>query len=131
MLTLPVSGRPQETCMIPFNVEKKPAAASSGPTGAKQEPGQIEQTKKFKVEQKEDAAKEAEAEAAPLELKEIQLVEAKSKPSAPLSQLTGLQQQLREAIKRRGRPSTSGKEGTEAKVEIAELLLKIQKIQEQ
>ena len=59
------------------------------------------------------------------------MTEIETKQSPALSQLQDLQQQLRDAIRRRGRSSASRQTGTEGKDEIAELLLKIQKIQEQ
>jgi len=59
------------------------------------------------------------------------LTAVETKQSPALSQLQDLQQQLRDVIRRRGRSSASRQTGTEARDEIAELLLKIQKIQEQ
>lgn len=48
--------------------------------------------------------------------------------STALSQLKDLQQQLREAIKRRGRKRGQVSTASKTGAEIAELLLKIQKI---
>lgn len=111
--------------MIPYSVKTKAADASNEQTSSKQELEQ-KQIENSNEEQKEGA--EVQTESAPLELEEVQLVEAKAVTSTALSQLKDLQQQLREAIKRRGmkrgQVSTASKTGAE----IAELLLKIQKI---
>jgi hypothetical protein len=100
MLVLPVAGRPQEAQMLPLVIEKKPASPAEGTSGAKNEPSKT-QSAADHGEQIEEANNEASAVAAPLELAEVQLEEIKTNQSGPLSELRDLQQQLREAMKRR------------------------------
>jgi len=100
MLVLPVAGRPQEAQMLPLIIEKKPASPAEGASGAKKEPSKT-QSAADHGEQIEEANNEAAAVAAPLELAEVQLEEIKTNQSGPLSELRDLQQQLREAMKRR------------------------------
>jgi hypothetical protein len=131
MLTLPVAGKPHELSMIPFIVEKKsstPSKATSSQEKKEKEPGSSLVEGETEVAA-EGSSKQPEAPDKPLELEEVELKEKETKEPAGLSQLRDLQGQLRDLIRTRGKPAK--KMGEETRAEIAELLLKIQKTQEQ
>jgi hypothetical protein len=77
----------------------------------------------------EGSTKQPEAPDKPLKLEDVELKEVETKEPSGLSQLRDLQGQLRDLIRTRGK--SAKKMGEETRAEIAELLLKIQKTQEQ
>ena len=109
MLSIPVPGKPNETKMVPFIVEKKaPAAAKPEPKAAAQV----------------DEASAGQMASFLLELDEVK-VECPDAKASLRQQLKDLQDKLRDVLKARARKSSARKPEGEATGEVASLLRRI------